>query len=59
MDQCDNEFCLHHEVNDNTLAEWNKTKCYMFEIDPYDNDNKGGFDIKNCPARIRYRKFGW
>ena len=57
---CENEFCHHHEVNSNgTIASWNKTKCSMYEVDPYEPDVQRefpGFRTDTCQARIRFMK---
>lgn len=59
--ECDNEFCINHKVQDfGTLSEWNKTKCTLFEIDPYEpGKNETGIRIDTCPARKRFKRMGW
>lgn len=56
-ERCNNIFCLHNSNKD--LADWNKTNCGMYEIDPIAPDNPAGFKISECPARLRYVKMGW
>lgn len=58
---CNNEFCIQHEVmRYGTISKWNKTRCTLFEIDPYEpGKNETGIRIDTCPARLRYEKMGW
>jgi hypothetical protein len=53
--------CLHNVTNGNsTLSKWNNTDCGIYEIDAYDEkENLTGFKIQDCPALLKYRKFGW
>jgi hypothetical protein len=56
---CDNIFCLHHESNGEVLADWNKTRCSYYEVDPYYKGNPNGINIENCEALKKYKKYGW
>jgi hypothetical protein len=57
--KCDNIFCLHYESDSSKLADWNKTGCSFYEIDPYYKDNKDGFKVEDCEALKKYKKYGW
>ena len=60
--QCENEFCCHHVTNTpGGVSDWNKTKCSLYEIDPYDpkertEEGLEGIRIDTCPARIKFVK---
>lgn len=61
MKKCKNEFCLHNYANNyGSISGDNLTGCNFYEIDPYDKkSNPEGFNIEDCPAFKRYKKFGW
>ncbi len=56
--ECENEFCIHYSSNKcGYISQWNKTKCDLFEIDPYHPiTNKSGIRIDTCPARLKYKR---
>jgi len=57
---CENEFCLHYAANEpSMISDWNKTRCSMYEIDPFDANELRefpGFRTDTCAARQRYVK---
>ena len=59
--RCENELCIQHEANRfGLISRWNKTRCGLYEIDPYDSvSNPDGVRVDTCPARIRYKRYGW
>jgi len=57
---CENIFCINHASNDvGMISEWNKTKCSLFEIDPYEKKNPEGIRVDTCKARLKYKQMGW
>lgn len=53
---CNNVFCQSHVTHSGACSDWNKTNCNLYDIDPYNEDNRTGFRTDTCDARVYFNK---